>query len=335
MSHEDEHYCAALLRYLKEKAAETREESVLLFSDDKAKVPIGDPGSAVSTGVRGKKTLTSVNTTLRALDHDMNTASLTPSVTLKCEIPEDASNLFVRGIAHVSVNDSIFQQSIPFRHASMVVKVLEQGQIPPILYRYTDGGADQRSNLEKVKCANICLFMELNLDLLVHARCAPGHSFVNPAERVMSLLNLALQNCSLKRDRGPDDAEKAFRYAGSMNKMREAAENNQDIKKHWTESIEHAQSFIRNRFLHLKLKDEPLQAQDPVPDVDMDTLKRHLRELFPDLALNKLQKSQKAKNEPFQAWLKKHARERAYSFQLMKCKHQACCAPLRSKQDLS
>ena len=98
----------------------------------------------------------------------------------------------------------------------------------------------------------------------------------------MSLLNLALQNCSLERDRGPDDAEKAFRNAGSMNKMREAAKKNQDIKKHWTESIEHVQSFIRNRFLCLKLKDEPLQVQDPVPDVDIDTLKRHLRELFPD-----------------------------------------------------
>ena len=84
----------------------------------------------------------------------MNTASLTPSVSLKCEIPEDASNSYVRGIVHVSVKDSIFQQSTPFRHASMVVKVLEQGQIPPILYRYTVGGVDQRPNLEKVKCAN-------------------------------------------------------------------------------------------------------------------------------------------------------------------------------------
>ena len=39
----------------------------------------------------------------------------------------------------------------------------------------------------------ICLFLKLNLDYMVAARTAPYHTFRNPAERVMSVLNLGLQ----------------------------------------------------------------------------------------------------------------------------------------------
>ena len=48
-------------------------------------------------------------------------------------------------------------------------------------------GTDQHNTLESVKCAHICLFKEFDLDMLIAARCAPGHSFANPAVRVMSV----------------------------------------------------------------------------------------------------------------------------------------------------
>jgi hypothetical protein len=87
LSHQDDHYCAAQLLYLKERACEMRDSAVLMCCDDKAKIPIGDPGAAVSTGVRGKKTLAPSTTTLASLDHDMTRASVTPSVTLMCDVP--------------------------------------------------------------------------------------------------------------------------------------------------------------------------------------------------------------------------------------------------------
>ncbi|VDH89562.1 Hypothetical predicted protein [Mytilus galloprovincialis] len=168
IDHPDDHYCNAQFRYLKEMAIEMKEHCALLFCDDKAKVSVGEPGSPVSTGVRGKKSIVPSSTTLVALDHDMTKASLTPSVILKCKIPESIDKSFVRGQVTVLVNDSVFQMSSPFRHAVSIIKALEQdGNFPCTLLKFTDGGTDQRNTLESVKCASICVFKEMNLDMMI------------------------------------------------------------------------------------------------------------------------------------------------------------------------
>lgn len=63
-----------------------------------------------------------VNTTLFALDHDMTKASLTPSVYLKCDIPESAAQSSVKGEVTNVVNNSVFETSSPFRHATSLAK---------------------------------------------------------------------------------------------------------------------------------------------------------------------------------------------------------------------
>ena len=55
----------------------------------KTKVPIGEPGFAVSTGVPGNKTIASTDTTLVAADHDMTKVSVIPYVNLYVKVPED------------------------------------------------------------------------------------------------------------------------------------------------------------------------------------------------------------------------------------------------------
>ena len=78
-----------------------------------------------------------------------------------------------------------------------IIKELEH--VPPILTKYTDSGADQRNTLEYVKVTSICLFKELDLDFMLAARCAPGHSNMKPAERIMSILNFGLRNVATER----------------------------------------------------------------------------------------------------------------------------------------
>lgn len=155
-------------------------------------MPFGELGAAVSTAVLGKKSIVPTATSLVAMDHDMNKGSLTLSVNLLCEIPSIIDMSFVRGKVFTAVNDSV--------HAAFTTKVLaNREERKPILLKYTDGGTDQRNNLESVRCANIRLFREMNLDMLIHVRCAPGHSWTNPAERIMSILNIGLHNFSLER----------------------------------------------------------------------------------------------------------------------------------------
>ena len=193
--HPDDHYCAALLRYLKHKVIELKQHGLLFCCDDKAKIKVGEPDAPVSTGVRGRETIAPVTTTVSALDHDMTKSTLTPSVILQVSMkPENPSpdDSFVREKVSVSLNDSVFQPSSPFRHAAMLAKLMRNCTIPRVILKYTDGGTDQRNTLKSVKCANIALFREMDVDMLITVRCAPGQSYINPCERVMSVLNMGL-----------------------------------------------------------------------------------------------------------------------------------------------
>ena len=225
-----------------------------------------------------------------------NISSLTPAVILRCAIPDNIEKSFVRGTVTVSVRDSAFLTSSPFRHAAMLSKVygLEDAKV---LLKFTDGGIDQHNMLEAVKCANICIFRELDQDMLVHARCAPGHSYTNPADSIMSILYLALQNSSLERVAQEDEVEKKFRACNSVSAIRAVGQKSQDFKESWQQSIEPVHSTVRNRFMRLKLKEEPVQAIDPIGDQDIDLMKRHLQELFPSLDLSRLQKAHSSKIE--------------------------------------
>ena len=338
VTHPDEHYCAAQFKYFKEKAVELKEKAAVFFCDDKAKVPIGEPGAPISTGVRGKKSIAPSTTTLAAKDHDMSMSSVTPSVVLQCEVPDDATKSFVRGTVTTVVNDSVFQMSSPFRHAAALIKVMQQsqGKDAKILMKFTDGGTDQRNTLEAVKCASICIFYELNLDMVILARCAPGHSWMNPAERVMSILNIGLQNCALQRMESDEGTERELKKCGSMAQIRSLGEKKPEIKEKWMEIMEPIQSTIRNRFMRLALKDKPIQALDPVSEDEIDVLQRHLREHFPELDLHKLQKIHTQKVLSYKQWMEKHCRQRQYTFQIRKCDDEECCLrPTLDRENLN
>lgn len=60
----------------------------------------------------------------------------------------------------------------------------------PIMFMYTDGGPDHRSTYLAIQLSLISLFLKFDLDFLC---TAPFHSWSNPVERIMSILNLRFQ----------------------------------------------------------------------------------------------------------------------------------------------
>ena len=327
--HVDQHYVAAQFKYLREKAIELKGNCLLFFCDDKSKVPIGEPGLPVSTGVRGKKTLAPSDITMAAMDHDNTKASLTPSVYLQCDIPDSIGETFLRGKVYTVVNDSVFQGSNPFRHAQTMLNLvrLNEEHRVPILFKFTDGGTDQRNNLQLVQLASICIFKELNLDMFITARCAPGQSWTNPAERIMSILNIGLQNCATERKRVDENNEAAIKKCGSMAELREAVKKTPTIKEAWADSVKHVQDTFSGRFKRLALKEEPFTVLDPVKDEEIDNIKSRLGELFPEIDFTKTQKAHITKLKRFQEWKRMHTRERHYCFQIRKCEDETCCSP--------
>lgn len=164
--------------------------------DDKAKVDIGEPGLAISTGVRGKKSIVPMGFNLSALDHDMQSkGSVTPSVCLDVGIPKEKNELFYRGTVNVGFKDSVFQPKAhhAWRHSTEIAKMLENKEdVPNCLILFSDGGPDHRITYHAVKLSLIILFRRLDLDFLAAGRTAPGHTWLNPAERIMFVLNLAV-----------------------------------------------------------------------------------------------------------------------------------------------
>lgn len=338
VSHPDDHYCAALLKYLKQKAVELKDHLIFLCCDDKAKVPVGEPGAPVSTGVRGRQSISVASSQLVALDHDMTKASLTPSVVLECAIPDTVEKSFVRGKVTTVVNDSVFQTSSPFRHAAILKSIVEQRlsqdlESPKILFKYTDGGTDQRNTLESVKLACIALFLELKLDMLIAVRCAPGQSFLNPAERIMSILNYGLQNCATERQLLDEPTEVILKRCSSMAAIREQAKKKVELEEKWKESIGPVQSLVRDRFLRLNLKEEPVTCLEPASEQCINSLFEKVKLMFPGLERTKLQKVFTQKIRTYCEWKKKHCVESQYTFQIRKCKDVACCSPANLSEE--
>jgi hypothetical protein len=129
------------------------------------------------------------------------------------------------------------------------------------------------------------------------------------------------------------DTEKVFRKLGSMKEIREYGQTKPEIKEKWKESVEPVQSKVMSRFMHLKLKDEALQAINPVSDESIDTMKGQLRDMFPGLDTDKLQKAHTKNVEKYNDWKLKHCRESQYIFQIRKCKNSECCSPCQSEVD--
>ncbi|WAR09165.1 hypothetical protein MAR_019123 [Mya arenaria] len=308
----------------------------MVCMDDKSKVDFGEPGMAVSSGVRGKKSIVPTISTLGALDHDVGSkGSLTPSVVLKVDVPELPSESFYRGQVLVTLKDSVFQPSTPFRHAVELMKIarqVEDGADPkPFLLMYTDGGPDHRTTYAAVKLSLIILFKMLDLDVLIAARTAPGHSWGNPAERIMSMLNLAYQNVAIHRHEMSAGQEQQLRSCGPMIEIRKKAEKEPAIKPAWIESLQPMVNLLNERTERVQLKGKNFISGKPASDDDVQAFEHKVVELLdPDIPIGNYTKQALKKCEAFHDYISKHCRERNYIFQVRKCDVTTCCRPIRN-----
>ena len=250
IDHMDTHYCHTQRRILKEVQIELLilhkqycEDENELFedlimkveSDDKSKVPFGNPGFPIDSGVRPHdKIITKINSdgtnnVKNSGDHSYHLGSITPSVNLFQTVPEEIGHSWVRGKVVVTLNDSVFEPSSGWKHAAQlclqiieraclrakmdVVRSLNDFQnnisktekekllkfIPSVVFISTDGGSDHKNTNVQNQAAMLGMVLLLNLHFCIGNRNAPDGSWINSIERIMSLLNLGLQWCSFER----------------------------------------------------------------------------------------------------------------------------------------
>lgn len=242
----------------------------LVFMDDKAKIPVGDPACPEAATSHMRKALTTKPTTLESSDHNYHCGNLTPSVNLLCDIPDSPSESFYAGQIYVGLKDSVFQGSDPIRHVIELIGNLraeyKDSVIPPYLVLFTDGGADHNMTFLYVQCALLSLFRVLDLDILNVGRCAPNQSYINPAERCMSLLNLGLQGLATERDH-VGEFENIIKSCSSMKTLREKAKQQQGVKEMYLESLHAPINILESTFQLLELKGKPIKIFKPNRDV--------------------------------------------------------------------
>jgi hypothetical protein len=122
--------------------------------------------------------------------------------------------------AHVWLKDSIFEPSNPIRHATELLSLRKDAMPNGLEMIYTDGGPDHNISLLNVNIAWLAYFLLSRCDTLIVGRTTPTQSWTNPGERVMSVLNMAMQNCALGRELMDDDFEKHMTRCNSMSSVR-------------------------------------------------------------------------------------------------------------------
>ena len=101
-----------------------------------------------------------------------------------------------------------------------VVKRVSCFDAKPILFLYTDGGPDHRLTYVSVQLSLICLFLKLDLDYLCVGFTAPCHSWHNPVERIMSILNLGLHCVRLARAEMSEEFEMGVEKSKTLPDLR-------------------------------------------------------------------------------------------------------------------
>ena len=306
-SHADDHYCAALFKYMKQYAVKHRDEIKFVCMDDKSKIDFGEPGMFSSSGVRGKKSIVPMNSSLSCLDHDVQSkGSLTPSVVLDVDIPNSVEETFYQGEVSLTMKDSVFQPSNPFRHVVELKNILDKKEEKkPVLFMYTDGGPDHKVTFHSVKLSLIVLFKKMGLEFLVACRTAPGHSWANPAERIMSVLNIAFQNTALAREEMNSEMEQNLRSCSGMNDIRKKAEKIEGLKGAWLDSLTSVENLLEDRVKRLQLKGKQFCTHPPASDDILEQAEAEVTLIDNTISVGKYQQQQVSRADRYKKFLGK------------------------------
>ena len=169
--------------------------------------------------------------------------------------------------------DTVFEPSSAIRHCTEFFNTLSNhffDNIPPIICIYTDGDPDHRTTYGSVQVALLCLFLKGDFDLLVAVRTAPQQSWANPAERIMSILNLDLQGVAIVRDNMSDEMENLFNKYNKLEEIRQAAKSNTQLEMELRNSIKAIQDLLNNRTERLVLNGKNFICNAPATSNDID-----------------------------------------------------------------
>ncbi|GBC01005.1 hypothetical protein RclHR1_40280001 [Rhizophagus clarus] len=171
MNHIDSHYVSAIFRYFKELAIKFKNNTWLIFLDDKHHCKIREPGHPVAAIECEKQVVITTHKIFTVSDHNFTKCSLIPSITMICNILNNIEGSFYQGQVNIGLKDATFQASSLLRHMTELYDILIHiEKHHPFLMLYTDGGPDHRNTFLRIQLSLIVMFVALDLNYLVAVR---------------------------------------------------------------------------------------------------------------------------------------------------------------------
>ena len=328
-THPDSHYVSVLLKYIKEFSVKFRDILQYVSVDDKAIIPVGEPGMPVSTGVRGhnRSIVPLQGQGPAALDHDFHVCGIVPSVSLFVDIPESSFDSFYNGKAVVCCKDKVNQPSFALCHSTELSSFIQanfstngKAADKPILVVVSDSGPDHRITFVSVKVAMLVLFQALDLDILVCVRTCPYQSWQNIAERMMSTLNLALMNVSLARlPLTDEDIEKLVHSKKTLTELRNLFSQKPEIQTLFCDAMQVPLYTVASRFSQMEIKGEAVTTIASATDDEISEHFECIHSIEPGLSSTHLNKESLEKAPGLKTFIETHCFCSKYLFQIKMC----------------
>ena len=138
-----------------------------------------------------------------------------------------------------------------------------------------------------------------------------GHlhsSWKDPAERIMSILNIGLQATGLMRDKINDPAlEHRLKSANNMKEIRELAKDHDGLKDCVKNSVRPVKQLLEDIFSQLKLEDKPFITFESAKDEEIDTMWKEILKADQTLTTSDTTKLKISTKEQFKSFLVSHS----------------------------
>ena len=171
---------------------------------------------------------------------------------------------------------------------------------------------------------SFCLFLKLDLDYFCAGRTAPYHSWRNPVERIMSLLNLGLQCIGLARDQMPDEFEKEVEKCNNLTELRNIASRNSGILSAVQDSLSPVK-VLTTVFSRLKLHENYIMSYTSASSAELDEFWSAVISIDATLQEKWKYRKEDLKSHPVIAEFISHCCQcTQYTFDILKCGKLSC-----------
>ena len=184
-----------------------------------------------------------------------------------------------------------------------------------------------------VQLSLIALFLKLDLDLLVAGRTAPSHSWANPVERIMSIVNLGIQCIGVMRERASDEFEKA---AEKCNSIKEIRSNCAEFTSEVSSSLSPSKDLLNSIMTRLELKGRQFNIFQSAPESEIDSFFNILLKIDSSLSKSNTTKKSIEKCTCLQSFISHCCIFRRYSLTIRKCGGSNCsiCSPVQMPSNI-